>query len=109
MGHEKHYAWWSALYRRSEFVTAVKETWKTTYSHAMAIILGEEEDPTGTLQSIDELAEELAASNEMDFIKWPYRRLQGNHGYGSEKLSENIEHLKKVVTMRRDYLKSMWE
>ena len=106
---EKHYAWWAALYRRSEFAAAVKEKWKTTYSHAMAIILGEEKDPTGTLQSIDELVEEIAASNEMDYIKWPYHRTSGNKCYGGKEFSDNLNYLRQIVTMRRDYLKSVWE
>ena len=41
VGKADHYSWWAALYRKTEFVTAVKQAWKDTYSHALAIILGQ--------------------------------------------------------------------
>ena len=45
----------------------------------------------------------------MDFIKWPYRRVSDNKAYGDAKCSGNVAYLKKIVTMRQKYLKSVWE
>ena len=45
----------------------------------------------------------------MDFIKWPYRKRQGNKAYGSNSYSENLTYLKKMVTMRYEYLVKTWK
>lgn len=109
VGKADHYSWWAALYRKPEFLAAVKELWEDTYSHALAIILGEEEDPTGTLQSIDVLVDELQGSNAMDFIKWPYRRVKSNKAFGDATYKGNLDYFKKMVRMRLDFLKSVWD
>lgn len=63
--------WWPQLYKKTEFFEAVCETWKTTYSKALRILLGKEEDPDGVLLSIDQYTEQFRKSADMNFIRWP--------------------------------------
>ena len=103
--------WWPQLYKKTEFVAGVKEAWKAKYRHAMRILLGQEKDPLGRLLSVDEYAEAIAKSNDMNVIRWPIQRLNSssvNQARTGYTVAANLDYLKDFMTRRYNYLESVW-
>lgn len=102
--------WWPQLYRKPEFFEAVCETWKTTYSKALRILLGKEEDPNGILLSIDRYTEQFRASADMNFIRWPISKSGApkNNKRTGLTFDENITFLKNVIEKRYAFLDEKW-
>lgn len=66
--------WWGELYKYADFRAAISETYASRYRPALSILLGEHTDPTGKLRSIDAYADHIAASANMNFVRWHITR-----------------------------------
>ena len=103
--------WWPELYKFGEFQQGISRAWNEKYAHAMSILLGEEKDEGGTLLSVDEYAENLRASANMNFIRWPMLTFTADSenvartGYTYD---DNITYLKNFISSRRDFLQTQW-
>lgn len=87
----------------------MKQAYIEHYRPAIGILLGEMEDPTGTLLSLDAYAAPIAASAEMDLIRWPYKTIDPNVAFSGRDLNSSVEFLKNWLTQRRDFLDQKWE
>ena len=105
--------WYPALYKHEEFQQAVREVWKSTFEPAMSILLGEAEDPSGILLSIDEYAAQVEAAAAMDYARWPTLSSKDYAGIAAARIGKtfeaNISYLKKYVSSRRDWLNTQWQ
>ena len=100
--------WWSALYKQPDFYAAMTKKFETVFLPAMNILLGEETDETGTLLSIQQYAEAIRASAEMNFTRWPNKKNASTVAKTGYTFDENIDFLVDFVSVRRDYLKETW-
>lgn len=102
--------WWPQLYRKPEFFDAVCATWKSTYSKAVRILLGKEEDPEGVLLSIDQYVAQFRDSADMNFIRWPISKSGApkNNRRTGLTFDENITFLKNVLEKRYAFLDEKW-
>ena len=63
--------WWS-LDRHASFRGAVADIWRTVFRPAAAVLLGETEPKPGSaLRSLDAYREEIEASVDMNYHRWP--------------------------------------
>lgn len=100
--------WWPQLYYRKEFLAAVKEAWKESYRPAICILLGEEPGEEGKLCSIDEYADEIRKSAEMNFVRWPIHYTDDNVAETGRNFEANIDYLKTWIKSRRKMLDENW-
>lgn len=87
---------YSALMEHEEFRQAVFDCFADTY-----LPLLEQLVKTG----VDELAEQTAASMEMDHIRW--EQMDNRHQY-YESYEDNLRYLKYFVEKRTEFLKEVW-
>ena len=103
--------WWPQLYKKSEFLAAVKTAWQENYSHALQILLGNETDMLNRLQSVDVYAAALEKSNAMNVIRWPLPKRTAssvNQANTGTTVAANLTYLKDFIAKRYDYLESIW-
>ena len=102
--------WWAQLYSKDEFKEGVYAKWASTYRTAMQILLGEAEDPTGTLLSVDAYAGAIAQSAEMNFIRWPISKSGSprNTKRTGQTWEANLTFLKKIISERYTFLEKKW-
>lgn len=104
------YYWFVQAMKRPEFKAAAIQAYRETYAPMLRVLLGEEKDPNGILRSIDEYGAEVAASAEMDNIRWPIAKLRQdnfNPNTGATP-KDNIKYLQGYVERRRLFLNSQW-
>ncbi len=104
------YLWFPRAMKHPEFEEAAIRVYNEAYAPMLRILLGEETDETGTLRSIDEYAQEVAASAAMDNVVWPMAQLMQdnfNMNTGSTPAAQ-IAYLKKYVSSRLEFLNSKW-
>ena len=102
--------WYPALYRHKDFQSMVKQMWRERFLPALSVLLGEAEDPSGIMHSIDEYVGIIRDAAENDFIRWPTLSEFGNVttkriGYTFD---ANITYLKNFITKRRAWLITQW-
>ena len=69
--HNSSNIWWS-LDRHESFRETVAEIWRNSFRPAAAVLLGETEPRPGSrLKSLDAYREEIAASVNMNYHRWP--------------------------------------
>jgi len=104
------YYWFVQAMKRPEFKEEAIRVYQDVFSPMMRVLLGQETNPEGILRSIDEYADEIAASAEMDNIRWPIAMLRHdsfNPSTGSTP-AKNVEYVKKYVQRRLEFLNSQW-
>ncbi len=102
-------AWWPRLYEKSDFVSAVCETWQNSFVPAIRVLLGQETDESGTLLSIKQYAENIRASANMNFIRWPMKQSSNNSAKTGKTYDANIDYLTNFISERYDFLQEKWE
>ena len=106
------YYWFTKAYKHDDFKDALILTYNSVYTHALAILLGEEKDPAGILRSLDEYAEEIGDSAQMDWTRWP---LKVRHAYPNfnettgKTFQDNIEYLRKFIFQRKAVLDAAFD
>ena len=106
---DRDISWFPVAVRRPDFSEKVREAYREVYEPALRILLGEEKDPKGVLRSLDEYAEEIAASAALENIRWrfvPYRF--GNMNQTGDKPEENFDFLRNFISMRKSFLDDLW-
>ena len=105
------YYWFVQAMKRPEFKEAAMQVYRETFAPMLRVLLGQEKDPNGVLRSIDEYGAEVAASAEMDNIRWPIAKLRQdnfNAKTGSTP-AQNIEYLRGYIERRLEFLNSQWD
>lgn len=100
--------WWPALYAQPDFYQAVTQNWRITYRPAVQILLGEDISPRGSLRSLDEYADAIRLSAEMNVIRWPRQKNPSTVAQTGYTFDENIDFLKAFLTERMAYLDGLW-
>lgn len=100
--------WWPALYKQPDFYQAVTQTYASTFRPAMQILLGNGSDPEGTLLSLDEYAESLRSSADMNIIRWPRHKNPTTVAQTGYTFDENIDFLKNFLAERVESLDELW-
>ena len=108
INNAKSNLWWPALYKQADFKDAVIREYQSTFAPAMEILLGRRTDETGTLKSLDEYAEEIRASADMNFIRWPISANPSTAAKTGATFSLNITYLKNFIAERYDFLCGEW-
>ena len=104
------YLWFPQAMKLEDFRQQAMQTYRDVYAPALRILLGEEKDPRGILLSLDEYAREIAASAEMDNIRWPISKNRGtnfNTHTGSTPKA-NVEYLRNFIQRRMEFLDKQW-
>lgn len=100
--------WWPALYKQPDFYAAMTEQYRLVFRSAMNILLGKETDDTGILYSIDEYAERIKNSAEMNFARWPIMKNASTVAKTGDTFEKNIVFLKNFITEREGFLNELW-
>lgn len=103
-----NYLWYPELYKHEVFREAAAEIYRTKYVPAQAILLGEKEDASGILRSLDDYAAEVRASQLCDAVRWPYEYVRKKFQHHNRKtgatFDQQIEYLRGYITQRRPAL-----
>lgn len=108
--NSQKYYWFVQAMKRPEFKEAAIKVYHETYEPMLRVLLGQEKDPRGILRSIEEYGAEVAASAEMDNIRWPIsimRQENFNPNTGTTP-AKNIEYLLGYVERRMEFLNKQW-
>ncbi len=100
--------WWPALYRQEDFKAAVMDKWQTSYAKAIRVLLGQEQDESGLLMSLDEYAAAIADSAEMNFTRWPNMKNPSTVANTGHTFEMNIEYLRSFLEARYAFLEEEW-
>lgn len=95
--HEYTSAWFCALYEKPDFYEKITDCYKTEISSYLTQL---------TEQVLPELTDTIAASAEMDRIRWQDQYLENNGK--SESLNESIAFLSGYITDRKAFLDRVW-
>ena len=109
--NSQKYYWFVQAMKRPEFKEAAIRVYHETYEPMLRVLLGQEKDPKGILRSIEEYGAEVAASAEMDNIRWPISVMrQGNFNPNTGTTpAKNIQYLQKYVANRMEFLNKQWQ
>lgn len=100
--------WWPRLYQKADFRAAVSDAWDNAFAPAIRILLGQETDESGTLLSIGQYAEQLRASADMNFIRWPMKQGSANFASTGKTYDANIAFLTNFIARRYEFLQKEW-
>ena len=101
--------WWYPLTQQSEFRQAVLDRWQDTFAPAIRVLLGEEEDPSGVLRSVDEYVDLYGESIRMDLFRWPEKDNNSEKTSTGVTLAENVDYLKTWIRTRYEWLMEEWQ
>ena len=99
--------WWGVLYAHTDFFEEVCRVYEAQYRPALSILLGEEEDPSGVLRSVDAYIEPIHAAIDMNYTRWTFGNRGGAARTGTT-FEANIKYLKDFISGRRDFLDKEW-
>lgn len=94
--------WYSRLHRFDFFWQRVEELWRETYSPFVHGLLGE--NPDSGMKTIEEYADNIRMSAEMNFIIWPISRIEGRHPATGNSFRAAVICLEEYVGERMKYL-----
>ena len=98
-----------ALYQHDDFKTLLSDIYRTRVRPALGILLGETESrPEDTLRPFDRYAEEIDASAQMNFTRWPESLVSGYYRKSGTTHQQSADYLKSFFTRRVEYLDSVW-
>ena len=95
--HEYASAWFCALYEKPDFYENITDCYETEISSYLTQL---------TEQILPELTDTIAASAEMDRIRWQDQYLENNGE--NESLEESIAFLSDYITDRKAFLDRVW-
>ena len=85
--------WYGMLYKHQDFQAEVRRVYHERFRPALAKLIGEAERDGGTIRSLEQYADEIAASAEMNFIRFRPGNVQGIY----QKSGKNHEDAKKYL------------
>ena len=74
----------------------------------MNVLLGNETDSSEKLVSIDEYAEKIKDSAEMNFTRWPIMKNSSTVAKTGNTFEKNISYLKDFLSERKAFLDELW-
>ncbi|MBQ4266029.1 MAG: CotH kinase family protein [Clostridia bacterium] len=100
------YSWWPALYRQQDFRAEVRLVYEGELRPMLEALIGDGQEEG--ICTLDQYAGELAASAEMNFLRWRIF----NHDTRAVKTGadypQNIEYLRRWIRARMAYLDTAW-
>ena len=99
--------WWPALYKQPDFYQAVTEKYESAFLPAMQILLGQREGGD-TLRSLEEYADEIRLSTDMNLIRWPRAKKPNTVAQTGYTFDENVDFLKSFISERMQFLNDLW-
>ena len=106
------YNWMNRAAKHTDFRNAAIEAYNEVYKHALAIFLGEESDPTGTLRSVDEYVDEVRLSAEADLVLYPSSlrtKIANLNPDTGKNFEANIKYLKRYIKDRKAALDKAYD
>ena len=100
--------WWPNLYKHEDFRRRVGELYTERFAGAAKILLGLAEDPEGRLKSVEDYAQAIEASAEMNFALHPGMREYLSEMKTGRTFRENIAYLCRFIEKRNRYLEKQW-
>ena len=100
--------WWPALYKQQDFYTSMTAQYRNVFRKAMNVLLGNETDSSEKLVSIDEYAEKIKDSAEMNFTRWPIMKNSSTVAKTGNTFEKNISYLKDFLSERKAFLDELW-
>ena len=100
---KRSYYWFTQAAKQPDFRRMMIRNYYEVYRPASQILLGEAEDPSGILRSIDEYAEEIRQSEKMDHVRWSrvtWNRESGGNLHSGNTLDECTAFLKDFIRTR---------
>lgn len=97
------------LYAHADFRQAVAESFYRDFVPALEVLLGIRADATGTLKSIQALADEIKASADMNFVRWPVFNIKARIAQTGADYQANIDYLYHFLTGRMAWLSTQWQ
>ena len=97
------------LYAHADFVAEVKAEYQRSFVPALEVLLGEREDATGNLQSIQAYADEIITCAAMNFIRWPVFNAKARVVKTGATYQENIDYLVRFFQGRLAFLNEQWQ
>lgn len=95
--HEYASSWFCALYEKPDFYENITDCYEVEISPYLTQI---------TEQILPELTDTIAASTEMDRVRWQDQYIENNSG--NESLEESIAFLSDYITDRKAFLDRVW-
>ena len=96
-----------ALYLHDDFHALLRQLYRERIRPQLAILLGESRE-TGLLRSFDSYADEIAASSQMNFIRWPESLVKGYYAKSGTTNQTSVSYLREFLVQRTAYLDSVW-
>ena len=100
--------WWPNLYKHDDFRLRLRELYEERFRTAVQILFGQAEDPEGRLRSLDAYTEEIAASAEMNFVRYPFMKNPWSDIDTGATFADNIAYLRDFMQQRAAWLETAW-
>ena len=100
--------WWPNLYKHDDFRLRLRELYEERFRTAVKILFGQAEDPEGRLRSLDAYTEEIAASAEMNFVRYPFMKNPWSDIDTGATFADNIAYLRDFMQQRAAWLETAW-
>ena len=97
-----------ALYKHADFQKAIIAAYHEAFVPALNVLLGHEQDQTGTLKSLQEYANEIMDCAAMNFVRWPVFNSESRLVKTGANYQENIDYLVTFFERRMAYLHGQW-
>ncbi len=104
----ERFYWFPALYKKADFYKAAVSTYYEVFVPALNVLLGLEEEDSGSLRSIDDYAQEITASAAMNYTRWPVFNASDRPAKTGRNYAENIDYVKNFLTLRMAFLQENW-
>ena len=106
--NDEHAFWWPALYRHADFQEKATELWRERMLPALRVLLGDAEDPSGQLLSIDAYAAKIKKAALMDSTRWAGLNDYSGIAETGSTWRQNVNFLKRFLRERTEWLMTQW-
>ncbi len=103
---EHEWTWFYRAARHAEFSARVRERYHSYFRPAIEILLGLEQDPDGILRSVDEYAQAVRQSVQMDYFRWKEPLLDSQRHKANNTIGNTFDD---QITFLKDYLRKRLE
>lgn len=108
-GQGSAYSWWPALCLQADFAAEVRRVYDAQLRPLLEVLIGERAAwPGCEVSSLDVYQAELAASAEMNFIRWRVLNHETRAVKTGASYDENIEYLRSWISNRMETLDQNW-
>lgn len=101
------YYWFPALYEHMDFRAAVVRAYREDFLPALMDLTGRGDNSSG-MRSVREYADEIRASADMNFTRYPIFNGGKSKVRSGKDYPENIDYLHNFISQRTDFLTGYW-